>query len=210
MLPITPAILRDIHKHLDLSIPVIQAFWAAALCAFYSFFRKSTLLPMLNIHDCKTELCRKDVTFTPDGAEILVKQTKTLRFRDRILLVPIPKITGNILCPVLAMRELLLAAPNITSSAALFSYQTSTSHTFLTPSNFTKILRTVLTMCGYPASKYSPHSFRRGGASFAWSCGNSLSAIKAQGDWRSSSVEQYLPSSMALRHQLSKTLAKAI
>lgn len=78
-LPITPDILRAIGASLDMSLPQDLAMWAACTCAFFTFFRKSTLLPKSSCaHDCRTELCRQDVKFEAESATLNVKQTKTL------------------------------------------------------------------------------------------------------------------------------------
>ena len=42
-LPITPAILRQLFKQIDFTLPLEVTFWAACLVAFFSFFRKSNL-----------------------------------------------------------------------------------------------------------------------------------------------------------------------
>jgi hypothetical protein len=187
----------------------MKAFWAASLVAFFSFFRKATLLPMSRVHDCRTQLCRSDFIFQPDCALIDVKQTKTLRGRQRQLVVPIPKIPGNILCPVKAVSTLLTAGTSIPDHAALFSYlQTPERIQHLDGDRFSKILRTVLTRCSLPASRYSGHSYRRGGASFAASCGIPIELIKAQGNWRSNAVEHYLPSAFHRRQLLIKAISK--
>ena len=39
---------------------------------------------------------------------------------------------------------------------------------------------------------YTPHSLRRGGASFSFNCGVPLENIKKHGTWRSAVVEDYL------------------
>ena len=44
-LPITPHILRSIKTQLNLNLSADLTFWAACLVAFFSFFRKSNLLP---------------------------------------------------------------------------------------------------------------------------------------------------------------------
>ena len=211
MLPITPGILRQMYENISLASNLMKAFWAASLVAFFSFYRKATLLPMSRVHDCRTQLCRMDFTIQSHCALIEVKQTKTLRGRQRRLVVPVPKITNNILCPVNAVVKLLAAGPSIPSHAALFSYTLDKGALHnLNSETFVKILRNVLTRCGLPASRYSGHSYRRGGASFAASCGVPIELIKAQGDWRSNAVEHYLPSALHRRQQLIHTISNNI
>jgi hypothetical protein len=42
------------------------------------------------------------------------------------------------------------------------------------------------------SARYAGHSFRRGGATFAFQCGASPAQIKEQGDWKSSAYLLYL------------------
>ena len=77
-LPITKSILLQMHACLDFSRPILVSFWAACLVAFYSFFRKSTLLAKSPLHSCKTEFCIRDLIISPTTALLNVKHTKTL------------------------------------------------------------------------------------------------------------------------------------
>jgi hypothetical protein len=72
MMPITPEILRSIHYKLDLGQNVNKAFWAACICCFFTFFRKSNLLPASTNQICSVEICRKDITFNRDNVVIYV------------------------------------------------------------------------------------------------------------------------------------------
>ena len=59
-LPITPDILQKLHRKLDLLNSLDATFWATCVIAFFSFFRKSTLLipsassfdPVKHLHIC--------------------------------------------------------------------------------------------------------------------------------------------------------------
>ena len=57
---------------------------------------------------------------------------------------------------------------------------------------FTAKLRKVLSRAGLPASKFSGHNFRRGGATFAFRCGEPLELISLQGNWSSDAVLLYI------------------
>jgi len=62
-------------------------------------------------------------------------------------------------------------------------------------------------------SFFSPHSFRRGGATFAFDCGLPLEIIKSLGDWQSDAYLIYLELSdkqklnmcQAMAHKLQAT-----
>ena len=148
MLPITPVILRKMYGLIDLTINLMKSFWAAALIAFFTFFRKSTLLPMSRVHKCNIELCRSDFKIRSDCAVINVKQTKTLRGRDRKLVIPVPVMPGNILCPVKAVSNHLASGPCIPAQAALFSYNVSDGvYKNLCNETFIAIIRDILSRC---------------------------------------------------------------
>ena len=137
-LPITLSILQSISAHIDLSSLFFKAFWAACLCAFFTFFRKSSLVPSSSNHDCATELCHSDVTFYESEAIITAKHSKTIQCRERLLRVPIPRIPNSDLCPVTALQTFLNATPEVPASAPLFAYPASSSFAFLTHASFAK------------------------------------------------------------------------
>ena len=119
-LPITPSILLQMHACLDLSRPILVSFWAACLVAFYSFFRKSTLLAKSPLHSCKTEFCIRDLIISPTSALLNVKHTKTLQFFNRLVQVPLPHIPLSPLCPISALHKLLPLLSGAPLSASLF------------------------------------------------------------------------------------------
>ena len=58
--------------------------------------------------------------------------------------------------------------------------------------------------------KYSGHSFRRGGASFALQCGLPIDLIKVHGDWHSNACEHYLEPSFELRKQVEQAMGSSV
>ena len=52
----------------------------------------------------------------------------------------------------------------------------------ITNNDFTAMLRKTLGQAGFPASKFPCHSFRRGGATYAFRCGAPVELISLQGD----------------------------
>ena len=74
--------------------------------------------------------------------------------------------------------------------------------------DFHKVLRWLLVKAGYQASAYSSHSFRRGGATFAFSLGVRGELIQAQGDWVSDAYKLYLDLAGSNRQSLSQVMAQ--
>ena len=96
-------------------------------------------------------------------------------------------------------------------SSSLFSYPLpSGGYSHLTYASFSKLLTTVLIESGISPTQYSGHSFRRGGASFAFSCGIPSDLIKFQGDWSSDAYLRYLTSPLSSRQNLVNSLSQNI
>ena len=58
--------------------------------------------------------------------------------------------------------------------------------------------------------EFSSHSFRRGGATFAFQTGVSPELIQLHGDWASDSYKQYLHMSFATKLSVSQTMGAAL
>ena len=206
-LPITLDILKAMAGTLNLSSPLDRVFWTVCLVAFYSFFRKSNLLlPTVDAFDPTRHLCLSDVTFGEDGAVLCVRWSKVIQFRERILEIPLPKIGNYLFCPSTTLLHLCLSNKASDQPTPLFQYLEGTKLIPLTQLKFTQKLRNCLSQLGFPADKYSGHSFRRGGATLALQCGLPVDLIKIQGDWNSNAYERYLQPSFNLRRKVAETL----
>lgn len=60
-------------------------------------------------------------------------------------------------------------------------------------------LRNILQDLGLPAKDFTSHSFRRGGASFAFRAGLPVDLIKILGDWHSDAILLYLTVPLSVR-----------
>lgn len=204
-LPITLDILRTIHSKLEYSISSNKAFWAASLVAFYAFLRKSTLLPKSS-SDINVILVQ-DVKFCTSGAVLSIKHTKTIQYHERILNIPLPRLNySSPLCPVKALED-LLHDNKPQDSDPLFCYMVADKLIPLTHDIFVKSLKFYIKLCGLDSKLYSGHSFRRGGATHAFSLNISPLLIKAQGDWKSDAYLRYIDIPMKLRWETMMKLA---
>ena len=99
-LPITPDVLYKMQCHLNFACSFDTTFWAACLVAFFSFFRKSNLLPPSTAKfDPQLHLRNCDVRLYPWGIILVVRWSKKIQYRNRTLLVPVPKVAHSSLCP---------------------------------------------------------------------------------------------------------------
>ena len=191
-LPITCHIMHLILKNLVMFVPKDIAFWAACTTAFFGFLRKKTLLPVSSTKPDTDCLLRNDLVMQDANSYTLyIRRTKTIQFGERILVLPFVAEPSNALCPVSAMKNLMLVSPK-ESMIPLFSYIQRGKTQSWTHTTFVDRLRRILSDEGFNAISYSGHSFRRGGATLGFKIGLSMAQIKQRGDWRSSAVENYI------------------
>ena len=158
-------------------------------------FRKSHLLIKgKSSFDASKQFIKTDFLFFTWGVIVKVRWSKTIQFREREILIPLPRVTGSALCPMTAIVQAFSFTKHALSDCQAFGWihpvslqwQPFTCHLFLSE------LREVLYATGLDASMYGTHSFRRGGASFAFQSGIPIELIKILGDWKSSAVLLYL------------------
>ena len=199
-LPITPEILLRIRSKLMANR--YSGIWAAMLIGLYSFFRKSNLVPKsAKDYDPSKTLSREDIFVRLWGLVICVQWSKTIQFKQRKLLIPVVRLLSNHpLCPVHAYERHLRSFPAPPSLPAFLHFRADHASP-ITHSVFTAKLRQFLSYAGLKAFNCSGHSFRRGGATFAFHCGAPIELISLQGDWSSDAVLLYI--AQPLTHCLS-------
>lgn len=208
-LPITPQILLNIHKKLNLSTPIEALFWAALLVGFFAFLRKSNLLPPSKGFDPDKHLTRQDFNLITNGIAIDIKWSKTIQFKQRSFQVVVPMVAGSELCPVKASLHAFRLAPNFPRDPA-FSFRVGSVLSVLSYSEFLSKLRKILHTLGLSPSSYAGHSLRRGGATWAFTCGVSSEFIKTQGDWKSDSYQRYLHLSTQEKSSVALKMAQGL
>ena len=208
-LPLTPRILRDLYRGLDMRKDKDRALWCSYLVTFYCLFRKSNSVPKsaTNI-DLKRTLLRKHIHVDTGKNMVYVHVTfaKTIQFGNRDLVIPIPGNSDPALDPVRHLHALFTRVPCQPESPA-FSFK---PNSFITYSTFTTSLKRLLGFAGYNPSLYSGHSFRRGGATFLFKLGASILQIQASGDWSSQCFVRYLHVSEEERLQVQLPVSSAI
>ena len=206
-LPITVDILKSIYSLLDLSDVADLAFWAAALVGFYGLLRKNTLLPVSSGSNSKAFLlCSDVVEFSRHSFLLKIRQTKTIQFGQRVLVLPFVSCLDHSLCPVSVLLRHLVNSP-LPGTCSLFSYCVDGRVRLWTHASFVAFLKLCLTRLGFQPGSYSGHSFRRGGCSACFQAGLSITDIKLRGDWRSQSFERYLYVSASSVYQGARALA---
>ena len=208
-LPITPHLLRRIYSVLDLSKPKHAALWSSFLIAFFTFSRKSNVVPpSATSFDTSKHLTRGDIVFSQNKLIICFRWSKTNQFHSRVVHLPITHIPDSLFCPVQAFSNLIRLAPASQHSPA-FSYATAPLR-FLTYDSFTTGLKASLARIGIDHTRYSGHSFRRGGATLAFSSDVAGELIRSHGDWRSAAYLSYLEFDMQTKLSVTQLMCHKI
>ena len=208
-LPLTPAIMRGMFAHLDMSKPKDLSLWCSYLVTFYCLFRKSNSVPKSGkTFNVKRLLMRKHIRVDKDNNMVYVHVTfsKTIHFGQRDLVIPIPGNEDAAMDPVRHLDALFSRCPCPAESPA-FSFSKDKCITY---AGFTTSLKQLLKKAGYDPSQYSGHSFRRGGATLLYKLGATILQIQASGDWSSQCFARYLHVSEEERLQVQTLVANAI
>lgn len=191
-LAITPDILARIHSFLNLSNPNEASFWSLFLTAFFMMARKSNLVPNgIKDFDPKKHLTRQDIKIQNNALLITLKWSKTIQFGERLLQIILVAIPDHPLCPVSAYKNMCTLVKCNPMSPAFCRFKKGKVIPIIY-SEFQKSIKIYLNMIGEKADLYSSHSFRRGGASFAFKAGVPSELIQLQGDWSSDAYKLYL------------------
>ena len=188
--PITPKLLLIIHNRLDFSKEDDCIFWCVCLFAFYLLFRKSNLLPDKQFSfNPDMQLKWEDLVFTGKNIVVGIRWAKNHQIGRDLMTYPLPILHNSPLCPLQALRNLRRFYKH-QPHHHLFRRSSAASFTY---SQFQRKLRVVLAAGGVPEPhQYSSHSFRRGGATFAFLAGVPPQVIKTLGGWKSEVYQQYL------------------
>ena len=184
-------------------------FTALYSLAFFTFLRISNILPhSIAAFDPSRQLARGDIILTDQGANVLVKWSKTIQNRSDIHTIPIPVLGDSILCPCNAVTCLLNHTSG-TSNTPLFSIPRSHGPVPLTDSVARRHLHSISTKLHIaPPLKF--HDFRRSGATWAFHNGVPLQHIMHHGTWKSDSVWKYIKSTPQLSSPVSSTFQRLL
>lgn len=206
-LPMTPAILLRMRNLLNLNHPPDIVFWAVCLMLFFGLFRKSNVLTKKGCFSPSLHLTRGDIRLHQAGIVVTIRWSKTIQFREKSLTVPMPMQTTHPLCPSTAILRALahtLGADPL--GPAFMTRAPDNSMTPLLPEMFVHKLKLHRAALGLDSSAYSGHSFRRGGATWALTCGLPGETIQLMGDWTSDCYKRYLDIPLAVKQNHAQQL----
>ena len=192
--PVTPELLLRLHSTL-VNSPEDTLFWAAALIMFFGLLRKSNVFcpPARSQFDPQKHFCRGNVSLPPEAMGQYVSITcpwaKNNQFQERVHTVTLPHLPGHPLNPALALHRALAVCPGQTSDAPALLRPSGVPYTY--PS-FLHHFKDKLKRALLNPEEFAAHSFRRGGATWAFRCGVPGEVIKQLGDWQSTCYLQYI------------------
>ena len=143
-----------------------------------------------------------DVRPCEQGLLLDLKWTKTLQAQHGVTTIPLSSLSDQRICPVAAWNLYRHMLPGVSPSRTtplLLTTAPPISKTISASTLRAMFLRATLA-AGLSDKNYTPHSLRRGGASFCFQAGVPLEHIKKHGTWSSQAVDRYL-----LQHQAFQT-----
>ena len=193
-LPITPAILRSLHRAWS-SPPVAyrnRLLWAACCLGFFAFLRSGEFTCPSAAAYVPSMLSWGDIQVDshdhPSYLRIVLRQSKTDLFGAGVSLFV--GATGDTLCPVAAVLSYLSVRPS--RPGPLFTYQDGRP---LSRADLVAAVRQALAAEGFDVSRFNGHSFRIGAATTAAQVGVPDSVIQTLGRWKSSAFMTYVQTS---------------
>ena len=153
--------------------------WALFLVAFYSFLRESNLVVDRAAQVSPKVILRSDLRFDASFAYLTIRAFINYSVSRTLFSLPLPRIQGSLLCPVAALVN-HVRINQVIQDVPLFSVRSANTVSPITYAHFSSFLARVIKFVCLDSTSYSPHSFRRGGATFAFEAHVPSELIKAQ------------------------------
>ena len=152
---------------------------------------KISLKTVIDVDTLKAIVRKCDTMYMGPRAHILIKWSKTLESRNQVRLLKIPSLANCPLCPVSALKNLLLITPSGDNNP-LFQNKYKQQWVPLTYSRLRRALASILLSLQLHNSKITFHSLRRSGATLAFNSSVPLQDIQSHGTWSSDCVWSYI------------------
>ncbi len=210
--PITPAMLRQWRFLMDPANALHTGLWACMLTAFFGFFRKSSVAVATgSLADPELHLRRRDITVDNQRYCLVIKvpKSKTNPYREREDTIYIAGREGSALDPVAAYVAMLAASP-AQPDAPAFGHMTAGRYTPVTHALLVNSTKQYAATLGINPTTVSGHSYRRGGATFAFAAGVPDPLIQWQGLWASLCYRGYIDAPVEARLLTSTMMLNSI
>lgn len=209
--PVTPQILRAVLHSSSTSASDIS-FSCAFLFAFFLIARISNIVPpSASLFDARKHLCRGDIVLAPHGLNVLFKWSKTNQAGSRRLWLPLVRVPNSPLCPVALFLRMCSLCPAPPLAPAFVYFSATGALRPIVKSEFIKVFRQRLLREGISDWElFRGHSFRRGGANWAFTSGAPGELIQVFGDWSSEAYKSYLESSLSAKLRVSHFMTHSL
>ena len=167
----------------------------ALVIGFFGYLRLSNLAPETVVgFDKSRHTSWHDVRPSKHGVMIYLRWTKTLQSQKGCTPVPLPCLNNSLVCPVRVWNEYSQVFPGHVGSAVtpLLLSTGLPRGRVVSASQLRAMFYRVTTALDLGHRRLTPHSMRRGGATYSFAAGVPIQYIKAHGTWRSAAVERYL------------------
>lgn len=202
---LTPCQLIEMSKFVRFHVQREFMLWGAIVLSFRSLLRKSNILQDSASMCSDHVIRRKDVEWTNYGCCLHVNSTKTLKYKDRVLDIPLQTLQDSPLCAVHYIRssiDMYAGSPDdpifICNGRPLL-YKEGLD-----------FIKSLVKKIGLDQKKVGFHSLRRSGARFLNEIGIPIADIKTVGDWRSLAVLTYLVSPLDRKVEIEHLSVKAL
>ena len=191
--PITPDILLDVARHVNVGNIEEMTSSAALVVGFTLFLRKSNLVPeTIQGFNKQEQLTVEDVWCGKNLMMVEIKWSKTLQARDRELLLPLIPAKTPQLCAVRWIKYLLNHRKKVSVGQPLFAYYSGGQLIPLTYEKLSGRLKAWVSKTGRQGERFTLHRLRRGGANQALTVGIAGEDLQLMGDWKSRAYMEYL------------------
>ena len=207
--PISPHILKAVARAISLHSPEDVTCLCASVLLFLLMARAGNVFYHME-HGKPRGLSRSHVVFSRHAILVTFTHTKTITFGSRVLQIPLLAVPDSLLCPVAIFRRMVQLTP-AAPSQPLFVTFSGGQLAPLSKISFLAHFRSLLVRAGVSSpSAFSCHSFRRGGASWAFRVGVPGEIIQIYGDWASDCYKRYLDISLDTRFVLARAVRDSL
>ena len=155
-----------------------------------------------------------DLQIREEGLVMSLKWTKSRQTNRLPVAVPLPSLGDTLLCPLKAWYKyrafLDLARVNTTPQSPLLLTTDEPAGRVVTIPMIRKLFKKAASLAHLDHAGYTPHSLRRGGATFSYHGGVPVHSIKRHGTWRSNAVDNYLASQREFNTPVSHNFVKLL
>ena len=204
------SLMEESARHDDLTVLNV----ALAFC-FFAYLRISNLAPpKLQEFDPTRHTTFGDISIKDEGLLLSLKWSKTRQSRTHPVAIPLPSLGDSWLCPLKVWRIyntiLSLKQVTITPDTPLLLTTSGPAGRIITIPALRAMFNKALSLADLQGAGYTPHSLRRGGATFSYHAGVDLQQIKHHGTWKSQAVDNYLFGQGAFSTPVSESFQKLL